>query len=111
MGELYLTNARLCHHRNESAIETGSGESHFNASLIVKGIVTNTVSTNHNFGRERRAEAELNLGHSARRFAVRPSGRLGSPNDCIACFTLHDGLECESRAGFCAPPKSKQIKG
>ena len=39
-----------CHHQNDSCIKTGSDESHFNISLIVRDKVTNkTVSTDHNF--------------------------------------------------------------
>ena len=33
-----------CHHQNDSCIKTGSDESHFNVSLIVK----DKVSTDHN---------------------------------------------------------------
>ena len=39
-----------CHHQNDSCIKMGSDESHFNASLIVRGKVTRPpVSTDHNF--------------------------------------------------------------
>ena len=39
-----------CHHQNDSCIKMGSGDNHFNVSLIVKGEVTiKTVSTDHNF--------------------------------------------------------------
>ena len=35
-----------CHHQNDSCIQMGSSESHFNVSLIVRDKVTNkTVST------------------------------------------------------------------
>ena len=35
-----------CHHQNDSGIKMGSGESHFNVSLIVRNKVTiKTVST------------------------------------------------------------------
>ena len=65
-----------CHHQNDSCIQMGSGESHFNVSLIVRDKVTNTtVSTDHFFfflffffffffERERRAEADSNRGPS-----------------------------------------------
>ena len=39
-----------CHHQNDSCIKTGSDESHFNVSLIVRDKVTNkAVSTDHTF--------------------------------------------------------------
>ena len=43
---LYLT--LHCHHQNDSFIKTGSDESHFNVSFIVRGMVNKTVSTDHN---------------------------------------------------------------
>ena len=37
-----------CHHQNDSCIQIGSGESHFNVSLTVRDKVTNTtVSADH----------------------------------------------------------------
>ena len=55
-----------CHHQNDSCIKMGSDESHFNALIIMRNKVTNrTVSTNQNFGREGRAEAESSRGPSA----------------------------------------------
>ena len=33
-----------CHHQNDSCIKTGSDESHFNVSLIVKDKILKTVS-------------------------------------------------------------------
>ena len=50
-----------CHHQNDSCIKMGGDDqnvscikmggedSHFNVSLTVGGIVTQTVPTNHNF--------------------------------------------------------------
>ena len=39
-----------CHRQNDSCIERGSDESHFDISLIVREKVTNkTVSRDHNF--------------------------------------------------------------
>ena len=43
-GQLYLM--LHSHHQNDSSIKKGSGESHFNVSLIVRSNVTR-VSTNH----------------------------------------------------------------
>ena len=54
-----------CHHQNDSCIKMGSDESHFNVSLIVRDKVHKTVSTDHNFCRERTAEANSNRGPSA----------------------------------------------
>ena len=44
------------HHQNDSCIKMGSYESHLIVSLIVRAS-HKTVSTDHNFGRERRVEA------------------------------------------------------
>ena len=49
-----------CHHRNDSCIKMGSDESHFNVSVGNDGQSHKSVSTNHNFCRERRAEAVSN---------------------------------------------------
>ena len=38
IGRLYLT--AHCHHQNDSCIQMGSDESHFNVSLIVRDKVT-----------------------------------------------------------------------
>ena len=38
VGEVYLS--LHCHHQNDSCIQMGSDESHFNVSLIVRGKVT-----------------------------------------------------------------------
>ena len=52
-----------CHHQNDSCIKMGSDESHFNVSLIVRDKVIR-LTTDHNFLRERRAEADSNRGPS-----------------------------------------------
>ena len=67
-----------CHHQNDSCIKMGSDESHFNASFIVRDKVTKTVSTDHNFSRERRGEADSNLGPSAYQPNALPLGQPGS---------------------------------
>ena len=46
--EEYLYLSLHCHHQNDSCIKMGSGESHFNVSLIVRDKVTR-LSTDHNF--------------------------------------------------------------
>ena len=57
----------------------GSDESHFNVPLIVRDKLSHkTVSTNHNFRRERRAEAVLNRGPSAYQPTALPLGQTGS---------------------------------
>ena len=48
-----------CHHQKDSCIKMGSGESHFNVSLIVRDKVTR-LSTDHSFGSEMRAKADSN---------------------------------------------------
>ena len=54
-----------CHHQNDLCIKVGSDESHFNVSVGSDGQSHKTVSTDHNFCRERRAEADPNRGPSA----------------------------------------------
>ena len=67
-----------CHHQSDSCIKMGSNESHLNVSLIVRDKVTRrpSVSINHNFWRERRAEAVSNGGPyrlPAYRLTARPN--------------------------------------
>ena len=38
-----------CHHQNDSCIQMGSDESHFNVSLICEGQNQKTMSRDHNF--------------------------------------------------------------
>ena len=54
-GGDYTSVTLHCHHQNESCIKMGSYGSHFIVSLIVRAS-HKTVSTDHNFGRERRVE-------------------------------------------------------
>ena len=59
----YIYLSLHCHHQNDSCIKMGSDESHFNVSLIILwGTKHKTVSTDHNFWKERRAEADSNRG-------------------------------------------------
>ena len=58
-GRLYLT--QQCHRQNDSCIKMSSDESYFNISLT-EGQSHKTESTDHNFCRERTAEAESNRG-------------------------------------------------
>ena len=67
-----------CHHQNDFCIKVGSDESHFNVSLIVRDKFSHkTVSTDYNFGRERRAEADSNRGPSAYQPTALPLGQTG----------------------------------
>ena len=67
-----------CQHHDDSCIKTGSDGSRFNVMLIVRDKVTNkTGSTDHNFGRERRAEADSNPGPSAYQPNTLPLGQTG----------------------------------
>ena len=66
-----------------------SSKSHFNVALIVRDKVSNkTVSTDHNFWRERRAEVDSNRGPSSYQPNALPLGQTGSQNnDSInVCF-------------------------
>ena len=47
-----------------------------------------TVSTDHNFWRERRAEADLNRGPSAYQPNALPLGQTGSLHKVVFCFSL-----------------------
>ena len=53
--------------------------SHFNVSLNCEGQSHKTVSTNHSFWRERRAEVDLNQGPSAYQPNALLLGQTGSP--------------------------------
>ena len=55
----YISITTLSPHQNDFCIKMGNDESHFTVSLIVRDS-HKTVSTDHNFLRERRAEADLN---------------------------------------------------
>ena len=65
------------HHQNDSCIKMVSDDSHFNCLLIVWDS-HKTVSTNHNFWRERRAEVVSNQGPSAYQPTTLPLGQTGS---------------------------------
>ena len=67
----------------------GSDESHFNVSLIVRDRSHKTVSTDHNFWRERRAEADSNRGPSAYQSNTLPLGQTDSRRQMLlkCCFT------------------------
>ena len=56
-----------------------SDESHFNVSVGSDGQSHKTVSTNHNFWREMRAEAVSNQGPSAYQPNALPLGQTGCP--------------------------------
>ena len=45
--------SRHCHHQNDSSIEIGSDESHFNVSVGSDGQSHRTVPTNHNLFEEK----------------------------------------------------------
>ena len=69
-----------------ACIKMGSDESYFNVFINCEGQSHKTVSTNHNFWRERRSEAVSNRGPSAyqptarpNRFSERQADRGGIP--------------------------------
>ena len=60
-GKRVITYLSLhCPHQNDSCIKLGNNESHFNVSLLCEGHSHKTMSTDHSFRRERRAEADSN---------------------------------------------------
>ena len=67
-----------CHHQNDFCIKVGSNENHFNVSVGSDGQSRKTVSTDHNFWRERSAKADLNRGPSAYQPNALPLGQTGS---------------------------------
>ena len=80
-GERGILYTYRCHHQNNSCIKMGSDERN-------KGQGHKTVSTEHNFWRERRAEADSNSGPSAYQPNALPLGQTGSSYDwwlMIAC--------------------------
>ena len=63
---LYTYRYTVTTDQNDCCIKMGSNESHSNVSFSnCKGQSYKTVSTDHDFWRERRAEAESNRGPSA----------------------------------------------
>ena len=50
---LYIYIETHCHHKNDSCIKVGSGESHFNVSVGSDGQSHKTVSTNNNLSEEK----------------------------------------------------------
>ena len=54
-----------CHHQYGTCITMGSDESRFNVLLTVRDNVTRQCPQAHNYGTDRRAEAESNLSPSA----------------------------------------------
>ena len=75
---LYTYRYTVTTEKNDSCIKMGSDKSHFNVSLIVRDKVTNkTVSTDHNFYRERRTEA-----------GIRTKVPLTSQNRPTFCFSV-----------------------
>ena len=59
-----------------TCMKVGSDESHFNVSYVRDKVTR--VSTDHNFWRERRAEADLSRGPSAYQPNALPLGQTGS---------------------------------
>ena len=72
-----------CHYQNDSCIRMGSDESYFNVSVGSDGQSVKTVSTNHSFGSERRAEADSNPGPSAYQPTALPLGQTGSQTQAL----------------------------
>ena len=75
----YIYLSLQCHHQNDSFIKTGSGESNFNVSLIVRDS-HKTRYTDRNISKEKRTEAELNRGPSVHQPDASPLGQASSQN-------------------------------
>ena len=67
-----------CHHQNDFCIKTGSDESHFNVSLIVRDKVKRQSPQTTTFEEKRRAEADSNRGPSAYQPNALPLGQSAS---------------------------------
>ena len=67
-----------CHHQNDSCFKMGSDEGHFDVSVRSDGQSHKTVTTDHNFCRKRRAEADSNRGPSPYQPNALPQGQSGS---------------------------------
>ena len=95
-----------------TCIKVGSDESHFNVSLIVRDS-HKTVSTNHNFWRERRTETVSNRGPSALQPTARPNRLSGRKrlffmvmNKCkfqVNLHVAHTFLVCTNFMGCMEP--------
>ena len=75
---IIIPNWLHCHHQNDSCTKMGSDESWLNVSLIREGRSHKTVSTDHNFWRERSTEGDSNRGPSAVQPNTLPLGQTGS---------------------------------
>ena len=73
-----------CHHQDDPCIKVGSDESHFNVLFIVRDNSHQTVSTDHNFLIERRAEADSIRGPSAYQPIALPLGQTGSLDESVS---------------------------
>ena len=111
MGERKIIYLSLhCHHQNDSCMKMGSDESHFNVSLILRN---KTVSTDHNFWRERRAEADLNRGPSAYQLNALPLGQTSSLTElraAVALWSIQDDTEFQFNTDWCGDNKTTQCK-
>ena len=79
-----------CHHQNDFCVKVGSNESHFNVSNCEEQS-HKTVSTDHNFGRKRRAKADTNQGPSAYQanaFLLSQTGSLNVKTHNLHLYTL-----------------------
>ena len=80
----YIYLSLHCHHQNDSCIEMGSDESHFNVSVGGDGQSHRTVSTNHNLfeekGEPKRYRTEVLPLTS---LIALPLGHTGSRGRCV----------------------------
>ena len=70
-----------CHHQHDSCIKMGSDESYFKRFINCEGQSHKTVSRDHNFWTERRAEADSNRGPSAYQPNALQLGQTGSQGE------------------------------
>ena len=77
-----------CNHQNDSCIKMGSAESQFNVSLIVVRDKSHKT-TDHNFRRERGAEADSNRGPSLTPYRWAKVNRLTHKRQSRLGFTYN----------------------
>ena len=96
-GIIYLS--LHSHHQNDSCIKMGSDKSQFSVWLIVRDKATRQCpQLNHNFWRERWAEAESTQTPSAYQPKVLPLGQTGS-HVCKVRLGSYFSLEGQQRRG------------
>ena len=70
------------HHHNDSCVEMGSDESHFNVSMIVRDKVTRQCPQTTTFSKRRETETESSRDPSVYQPNALPLGQTGALKSC-----------------------------